>query len=56
MLLRSPDGGLSISDLGSANGTQLNGVDLVPGVAAPLKDGDSIGLGAWTRIVVHAIE
>jgi hypothetical protein len=56
MLLRGPDGGLSVSDLGSANGTQLNGVDLVPGVAAPLRDGDSIGLGAWTRIVVHAIK
>lgn len=56
MLVRSPDGGLSLSDLGSANGTQLNGVDLVPGVAAPLKDGDSIALGAWTKIVVHAVK
>jgi hypothetical protein len=33
----------------------LNGVDLVPGVAAPLKDGDAIALGAWTKIVVHAV-
>jgi len=55
MLSRSPDGGLSVSDLGSANGTQLNGVDLVPGVAAPLKDGDAIALGAWTKIVVQAV-
>jgi len=55
-LVRGPDGGLSVSDLGSANGTQLNGVDLVPGVAVPLQDGDSIALGAWTKIVVHAVK
>lgn len=54
MLLRTPDGGLSVRDLGSANGTQLNGVDLVPGVAMPLKDGDFIALGAWTKIVITA--
>jgi hypothetical protein len=54
MLLRGPDGSLSIRDLGSANGTQLNGVDLVPGVDHTLKDGDAISLGAWTKIVIHA--
>lgn len=41
-------GGFYLLDLESANGTLLNGVTLVD--AAPLKDGDVIGVGA-TRLV-----
>jgi hypothetical protein len=53
MLTLQPDGGLVVRDLGSANGTQLNGKDVVPGVDTPVSDGDALGIGAWTRITVH---
>jgi predicted component of type VI protein secretion system len=48
--------GLSITDLGSTNGTSLNGSDdLIPAkVAVPLRSGDRIHLGGWTTIKVSA--
>jgi hypothetical protein len=55
LLIRQPDGGLALRDLGSANGTQLNGVDVLPGVDTLLEDGDVLGLGAWTRITIRAV-
>jgi hypothetical protein len=54
VLVNRPDTGLTVRDLGSANGTQLNGVELVPGVDTPVKDGDILAIGAWTRISVRA--
>jgi pSer/pThr/pTyr-binding forkhead associated (FHA) protein len=36
---------ISIMDLGSANGTRINGQKLVPNVEYPLKNGDLIALG-----------
>ncbi|WP_433191734.1 FHA domain-containing protein [Nocardia sp. CA-107356] len=50
------DTGISITDLGSTNGTSLNGSeDLIPArVAVPLQSGDHIHLGGWTTIVVSA--
>jgi hypothetical protein len=55
LLIRQPDGGLILRDLGSANGTQLNGVEVTAGVDNPVKDGDTIAIGAWTRLAVRAI-
>ncbi len=55
LLLRLPDGGLILRDLGSANGTQVNGVEVVPWADVPLRDGDTIAVGAWTRIAVRAL-
>src|SRR5262249_51075154 len=55
MLLRQPDGGLVLRDLNSANGTQVNGAEVVPGADVPLRDGDSISVGAWTRLAVRAL-
>ncbi len=52
-LQRQMDGSFLLLDVGSTNGTQLNGVDIQPGVRAPLHDGDEITLGCWTRITVH---
>jgi FHA domain len=54
LLTRRPDGSLALRDLGSANGTQVNGADVMAGVDTPLKDGDTIAVGAWTRITVRA--
>jgi hypothetical protein len=52
MVYRNPDATLAISDLGSSNGTFLNGSEerLEPGVKTCVADGDRIELGRWTRI------
>jgi hypothetical protein len=55
-VLRVRDDKLTITDLGSTNGTSLNdSEDFLPnGVETPLTDGDRIHVGAWTTItVVH---
>jgi hypothetical protein len=53
-VLQVRDGRLTITDLGSTNGTSLNGSDelLVYGEETPLRDGDRIHVGAWTTITV----
>lgn len=53
-LQRQPDGSFILLDVGSTNGTQLNNVEVQPGVRLPLRDGDEITLGCWTRITIHA--
>src|SRR5512142_2473975 len=37
----------SLEDLGSANGTRLNGQKLTPNVPVPLKPGDSLQIGIF---------
>ena len=53
-ILRGSDGALTLLDLGSMNGTRLNGAAAEPNVATPLQDGDTLTLGCWTRLVVRA--
>jgi pSer/pThr/pTyr-binding forkhead associated (FHA) protein len=53
MLLPAPDGSWALLDLGSANGTLVNGREVPAGDLIPLRDGDRINLGAWTAITVH---
>jgi hypothetical protein len=48
--LLSADGTVSFHDLASTNGTKLNGSDVVSGSIVPLKEGDEVTLGRWTRI------
>ena len=52
-LLRQPDGGFAVLELGSANGTKLNGKPLEPGVLLPVQAGDDLVLGMWTRIKIQ---
>jgi hypothetical protein len=55
-VLRIRDSGLSVTDLGSTNGTTLNDSEelLANGEESQLRDGDRIHLGAWTTIaIVH---
>lgn len=54
LLTRSSEGALTLRDLGSANGTVLNGTVLAPLTDAPLKDGDEFTLGHWTRVAIRA--
>ena len=51
-VLRIRDWGLTVTDLGSTNGTSLNGSDdlLENGEETPLADGDRLHVGAWTTI------
>jgi hypothetical protein len=49
-LLRQPDGGIAVLDLGSMNGTRLNGVAVEPNVPTPVAPADQITLGCWTRL------
>ena len=55
LLIQGPDGSLLLRDLNSANGTRVDGVDVLPGVDTSLHDGAAIAIGAWTSIVVRAI-
>jgi pSer/pThr/pTyr-binding forkhead associated (FHA) protein len=51
-LVAAPSGGWSIIDLGTENGTLVNGQDIAPGRALPLREGDRINLGMWTGITI----
>ncbi|KPM53107.1 hypothetical protein CcI49_20575 [Frankia sp. CcI49] len=55
-LERMPDGTYAVRDPGSTNGTRLNDEPdpIEPGRAIPLRDGDRVYVGAWTRITVRA--
>lgn len=55
-VLRIGASGLTITDLGSTNGTSLNDSEtlLGNGVETALTDGDRIHVGAWTTIIVEA--
>ena len=52
LLQRSDDGALTLRDIGSANGTRLNGREVAAMVDTSLKPGDEITLGHWTRLTV----
>jgi hypothetical protein len=56
LLQLDASGALLLRDIGSSNGTRLNGADLKPMVDYPLKDGDQITLGHWSRITVQAVQ
>lgn len=46
------DRSLIVRDIGSANGTSLNGHEIPLTRDIPLQDGDTITLGHWTKITV----
>ncbi|KAM0885276.1 hypothetical protein ACQ4PT_030445 [Festuca glaucescens] len=50
--LPPPAAGWAVSDLGTSNGTLLNGAPLVPSVPAPLSHGDLIKVGDSTVLAV----
>lgn len=53
-VLRLRDAKMTITDLGSTNGTSLNGCDdqLPAGEEMPVGNGDRIHVGAWTTITI----
>jgi pSer/pThr/pTyr-binding forkhead associated (FHA) protein len=50
-LVPAPDGSWTVVDLGT-NGITVNGRDVPSGDSVPLRPGDSIHLGAWTKITI----
>jgi pSer/pThr/pTyr-binding forkhead associated (FHA) protein len=52
--LLGADGTVSLHDLGSTNGTKINGEDVVAGSIRQLKEGDEVTIGRWTRMVLRA--
>lgn len=54
MLVAQPDGTWAVIDPGSENGTTVNNVEIETGQPVPLRDGDSLGIGAWTSITIIA--
>jgi hypothetical protein len=56
-LVRREDGSYALVDLGSVNGTTVNGgaEAIAPRTPIPLADGDRIHVGAWTTITIRAV-
>ena len=56
VLERGVDGGWTVRDLGSTNGTTINDAPSPVGTdnAVPLADGDTIRVGVWTRITLRS--
>jgi serine/threonine protein kinase len=52
VLRAGPDRSWSVVDAGSPNGILVNGKDVPPDQAVPLREGDRIHLGAWTVITI----
>jgi hypothetical protein len=53
-LIREECGSFAIMDLGSSNGTKLNGVEIIPNTVHILKKDDVITIGRWTRLTIHS--
>jgi serine/threonine-protein kinase len=53
-LIPAPDGTWTVVDLGNENGITVNGRDVPSGDSVPLRPGDRIHLGAWTKITIVA--
>jgi len=51
--IKQADGSLVALELGSANGTTLNGVELKPGLMTAIKAGDELLVGMWTRLQIR---
>lgn len=50
-----PDGSLILRDIGSSNGTMVNGKEIAIMADVAISSGDEITLGHWTKIKVEAI-
>lgn len=53
VLTAERDGGWTVCDPGSANGTLVNGQAIPAGARVRLQDGDRVCLGAWTMLTIQ---
>jgi pSer/pThr/pTyr-binding forkhead associated (FHA) protein len=56
LLITQPDGTWAIVDLESANGTFVGDATdpIEPNVPTPLRDGDTVYVGAWTSLTLRS--
>jgi len=54
VLTAEPDGGWTVCDPGSANGTLVNDRVIPAGSRVRLSDGDRVCVGAWTMLTIRA--
>jgi len=54
VLFADSNGGWTVFDPGSANGTQVNGTEIAAGSRVRLRDGDRVCVGAWTVLTIRA--
>jgi hypothetical protein len=54
VLIAESDGGWTVFDPGSSNGTQVNGREIPPGSRVRLHNGDRVCVGAWTVLTLQA--
>jgi FHA domain-containing protein len=54
VLRRRDDGSYAIEDLGSTNGTEINGRPLATGEVVTLAEGDRVYVGAWTVMTIRS--
>jgi hypothetical protein len=54
VLLARADGSWAVLDPGSANGTEVNGIEIAPNERVTLHDGDRIGVGGWTILTIRS--
>jgi hypothetical protein len=52
-LIRQPDGGIAVLDLGSMNGTRLNGAAIEANIVTPFAASDQVTMGCWTRLTLR---
>lgn len=52
ILTLHPDGALVLRDIGSSNGTMVNGKEIAIMADMPISSGDEISLGHWTKIKI----
>jgi hypothetical protein len=52
LLVVQPDGSLICRDIGSSNGTRLNGTELTVMADVPVQDRDELTLGHWTKVQI----
>ena len=50
--IKQADGAFAVLELGSANGTEFNGVQLEAGINTAIKAGDEFAIGLWTTLKV----
>jgi hypothetical protein len=55
ILTTGPDGTCTVTDKDTPNGTQVNGREIPANEAVPLRSGDYINLGVWTRITLTRV-
>lgn len=50
LILHRQDNTLTVRDIGSSNGTKINGIEIAPMIDITINPGDEVTIGHWTTI------